>query len=194
MGCWAFGIYQSDDSMDWESELYEAAGLDKYDDDFDPTAPAVRAGFESALPRMLEELAAKSETTTPRSGFYKAVGYQMLACLLMRHGCAMTAALRQQVIDGILACPEYRLAKDLLAHSGGTAFSVALLKEAGVETGVRGYAGVINRWQGRMGALERLAKELGEYDIAGGTPHDYQDKGSLELYGEPEKESAATGA
>lgn len=81
--------------------------------------------------------------------------------------------------------------KDLLAHSGGTTFSVAALKEAGVEPGLRGYAGVVNRWQGRMGAIERLAKEFGAYDIAGGTPYDYQDKGALELYGEPEQESVA---
>lgn len=191
MGCWAFGIYQSDDSMDWESELHDQAGLDRYDDDFDATAPAVRAAFEAALPAMVTELAARDEEATPRAAFYKAVGYQMLACLLMRYGCAITNEMRQSIVTNILACPEYQNGKFLLQQSGGQKFSEEVLEANGIERGFIGYAGSINRFTGRISAIERLVKEFGEYDIAGGSPHDYKDQGSLELYGEPEPEATS---
>lgn len=193
MGCWAFGIYQSDDSMDWESELHDQAGLDRYEDGFDHTAPEVRAAFEAALPTMVTELAARDEEGTTRAAFYKAVGYQMLACLLMRYGCAVTTDMRQAITDQILACPEYQDGKSMLTQSGGQKFSEEVLKANGIEQGLRfpGYSGTINRLNGRIGAIERLVKEFGQYDIAGGKPHQYQDLGSLELYGEPEEEPAS---
>jgi len=192
MGCWAFGVYQSDDSMDWEGELYEIAGLDHYEDDFDETAPAVRVALETALPKMLARLATSEAKPDMRTGYYKAVGYQMLACVLMRHGCAVPDEARKVIIEGILACPEYQMGKGLLAQAGALTFTEELLRANSINLGTRGFAGTVNRLTGRTSALERLAKEFGEYDAKGGTLYHYQDQGSLELYGHSESETETT--
>lgn len=189
MGCWAFGIYQSDDSMDWEGELYEIADLDHYEDGFDESDPAVRAAVESALPAMIARLSTIEASSDMRAGYYRAVGYQMLACVLMRHGCAVPSDDHEAILEGILACPEYRQGKMLLAQAGGKTFTKEILMANGIDIGTRGYTSTINRLTGRTSALERLAKEFGEYDANGGHPYHYQDQGSLELYGQPEAQT-----
>lgn len=192
MSSWAFGVYQSDDSMDWESTIYEVAGIDEDGDDdkeFNRDDPAHRGTLEQGVPAILAAIDEVQRNNDETTGYQKSVGYQMLACILMRHGCVVPADTQQTIIAGILACPEYQLVKELLDKAGATEVTNDMVRPATLKDPF-GPEGMRNRFNGRFSALTRLAKEFGEYDINAGQIYEYRDKGALELYGVTEEEAA----
>lgn len=192
MSSWAFGVYQSDDSMDWESTVYETAGVvddDEGEAEFNRDDPAHRSLIEQSLPAIFAEIESVKRRNDDDTGYQKSVGYQMLACILMRHGCVVPRETQQTIITGILACPEYRLVKELLDEADAAEVTSEMILPATVNDPF-GPEGLRNRLNGRFTALTRLAKEFNEYDINAGQIYHYQDKGALELYGVTEEEAA----
>lgn len=170
MGCWGFGIRQSDDALDWQAMLYEAAEVDQYADDFAADLPATRAALEAHWDAMLATAQAGSESGETNS-FSGAMGYQILAVLMMDAGAAMTERQRDMLVGEVARCEEYQAAKKLLAQSGGARISEAVLKHVGFEEDHWGYSGLVRRFHGRMEAIDALAQALRDYDINGGTPY-----------------------
>lgn len=150
MGCWGFGIRESDNALDTQYNMCEAAGLSSEERPIQYRRPKL----EHALPVLLE-VAERSASETGQPDFDRAVAYQVLAALLMEAGCAFDETTRQRLVEGVRYCDEYVTAKAVLGNpqaeqAAGTA--------------------MVGRYRGRTQALDELAAQLQAYDIRGGTP------------------------
>jgi hypothetical protein len=183
MGCWGFGIYQSDDAMDWEAALYREAGISEEESEmgYMVPVPALREKLEAALPRLLLVVTPRCEPGEYFGSYYNAVGYQVLATLLMAQGCTIPYGTLQAIAEGIISCPEYQLGCRLLKDSGGSSIS----EETYLAADLKGDGGGttsqrIGRLTGRMAAINRLYAALQSYNREGGTPYAYRDRGLFE--------------
>lgn len=180
MGCWGFGIMESDDAMDLECGLLEVAELDTDADDFDETSLKTRFALEARLPELLERAA--SEPAPDGFTYYRAMAHQVLATLLMQAGCAMSEETRQTLMTGIRDCNEYGFAKSLLREIGERRITAADLERHDVTTGFRGYDGHIERLYGRMAAIDGQLALLASYAIQGGALTETPSRGLFEAF------------
>jgi hypothetical protein len=190
MGSFGFGLKQSDDAMDWETQLYEAAGLEQYPDDdseLDTQSPETRKALEAALPALLA--LCKTDREDEKHPHWNAVGYQVLSYILMEAGCAFSDEVRQQLIAGATSCQEYTHSKAAyqfavenakIGADHGNLF-LGVLLHLGYEAGPRGIESLVQRMNGRRNAINGLVDALKAYDLNGGTPHIIQDAGLLEM-------------
>lgn len=93
----------------------------------------------------------------------RASAYQVLATVLMRHGCAFPESLRQEMLDQLLNCDEHAMALD---GEAGRFFT----HEPSHKT----------RYLERKAALAELWQQLTAYDIQGGTPCELKSRGLFE--------------
>lgn len=176
MGCWGYGILESDDAMDIESELNQIAGI--YDQD-DGEPQDARAAYEHNLDAMLKRV--RAEPVQDGCTYDRAVAHQVLAILLMLEGCTMTAAVRDELIAGALSCNEYGFMLSLLSETGERRITREDLERHGIKAGFRGHEGTIERLYGRQQAIDNLVETLRRYRLEGGTPERMERRGLLDV-------------
>ncbi len=152
MGCWGYGILESDDALDVQYNLEQVAGLRGWDES--SNAAVARPKLEAALPALLIEAEAAA-SMTGQPDYDRAVGFQVLAATLMAAGCAFDETVRTKLLEGILYCGEYVEAKAIVGNPTA---------EATTERGM------LERYRGRIAALEGLVEQMRGYDLAGGKP------------------------
>jgi hypothetical protein len=168
--------------MDWESVLYRESGISEEEAELGylVPVPALRAKLEDALPTLL--LSVAPGPGEEAGSYYVAVGYQMLASMLMAQGCAISCGMRQAIADGVVSCPEYQLGCKLLSNSGGNTITEEAYLAAGLlDVGFGTQGQRIGRLTGRVNAINRLYSALQNYDIKGGVPYAYLDRGLFEV-------------
>ena len=176
MGCWGFGIIESDDAMDLECELLEIAGLES------ATAPGSRSALEKHLGALLERAKAEPAPVDDDGVAYTydyATAHQVLTLLLMGAGCTFTEEIQKELLAGIESCHEFKLITMLLKQSNGI-LTENLLQNFHIENGFKGYAGTIERMYGRHAAITGLMEAIKEYSIQGGTAVSVPSRGLLE--------------
>lgn len=175
MGCWGYGIRESDDALDEESDIDKVAGICRgYDEaEQEDSASVLRKKLEWALPALMEHLvpACPDEVT-----FKEAVRFQVLAAMMLNVGCAFSEEVRAAFIEGVSGCPEYRNIQGLRNVAGG-ALTEAGLRRNFPEPRRGGYAGMLERLLGREAAITNLVQVLQTYDIAGGTGYEDDSRG-----------------
>lgn len=94
MGVWGDKIMDSDESGDCAELLYQFAGLDPEDDDFDAAAPAVKEALTNHCDQLLKHVESRfkcdGRITRDRA-------YLVLLVLLVRAGCALPPALLHRI-------------------------------------------------------------------------------------------------
>lgn len=186
MGCWGYGIMESDDALDFECEFLSIAQVGPLSggEDNDAT-PAMRAALEAHLDALLAR--ARNEPVFEYYTQFRAVGFQTLAVLVMRAGCALTEAQRDELLAGLQDCWEYHQAKTLQNEAAGRRIDATDLQRHDIEPDYRGYVGIVERMYGRIEAIESLAARLQGYPIAGGVPTDTPSRGLFEVFAAAEK-------
>ena len=180
MGFWGYGIEESDEALDWEQELYQIAGIDNKAERFDPENADVRRHLERNLGKLFDDIEQGARLRT--SAYGDALGYQMLAVLLMRAGCAMSESERATLRQGIVSSPEYQFAERLANESPQKRVTHAAVEHAAIKlfatTG--GTEGMTERLNGRRDAINTLLATLARYPIHAGTPTDIQAEGLVD--------------
>lgn len=162
MGCWGFGILESDDALDEVCRYEDLAKL--------PGAnrpQARRERLEQALPQLLGSIqpVTSSPGAAPEPDYDYAVSHQVLAAMLMEAGCAFPEETRIALIHGAMHCFEYVLAT--------TADDAAKL-EAGYGPDR------VHRLTERQRAIDGLVTQLRAYDLAGGVRTQVPSQGLLD--------------
>lgn len=186
MGAWSYHILESDDAMDAESDILEAAGCTVAGEPVENCD--IRSALEKHLPALQGELAARVATwrqafdtyhakdrTLPldvsegnrlaRQRYTLAVEGQVLAALLMHEGCAVPETVRDWLIAVASNCYEYRLGSSSPEDVRTRLAAVGALPELDETLKIRGSA----RVQGRTAAIQDLLDKLTTYDLRGGT-------------------------
>jgi len=183
MGCWGFGIMESDGALDLQSEYHEIAGLH--------FASAADSGSYSwtmrkLLEKSMDELLARARAEPVCDGFtaFRAEAFQVLAAIVMRAGCTLTEAQHGELLEGLQDCSEYQLAKEIQAEAqaDGRRIEAQDLVRHDWDESAMGFDGDIERLYGRILAVEGEAALLREYDIAGGSPKEIPAQGLLEAF------------
>ncbi len=142
-----------------------------------PTAMSApfKARLEAAaqLIRSGRAVAEDERLTSVVPSYDRACSHQVLATLLMRHGCAFTEELRQQMLDQLLNCDEHAMALD---GTTGRFFEHDERHRA--------------RYRERTAALNELWQQLSRYDIRGGQPCELKSRGLFEVLQSAPLESA----
>lgn len=190
MSCWGYGITESDDAMDAESGILRAAGLDM--DEVSHEMPVLRAALQGALPSILAQFDRHEiDRNQTRDRYKKAVGYQVLAAMLMENGCAMTEAQREALVAGATDDLEYSIAvhdePELLRRMQAAQFTAGEIQEV---MRLR----PTERVQGRFQAIQGLVGLLRAYDMAGGTPVQTPGSSLFEAFEQERFAGAAQGA
>lgn len=159
MGCWGFGIRESDDALDFQCEVDDVAGLSG-------SRPVnVRERLENALPALFD-LVERHTVEQGRPDYDRAVAHQVLAATLIEVGCAMTEETRTRLVEGARYCDEYVVAKNVLAGAMPD-------EPVGPD--------MLRRYRGRIAAIDALVEQLQTYDIAGGAPVEIRNRGLLDV-------------
>lgn len=191
MGCWGYGIMESDGALDIASEFHQIAGVEFADG-------AETGEYSSAMRRLLEqsidELLARARSEPVHEGFtvFRAEAFQVLAAIAMGAGCTLTEEQRGELLTGLQDCSEYQLAKKIHAEAqaeGRRIEAQDLIRHGGEESPF-GFDGEIERMYGRIMAIEGEAALLREYDIAGGTPVEIPTRGLFDAFAEKQAEAA----
>ncbi len=153
MGCWGFGIMESDDALDEECRFERIAGV--------RSRAQERKALESHAQVLLDSIQSTGEAGAANYDY--AVGHQVLAVMLMRAGCQLTEDLRKRLLAGIVHCEEYQAASRLEAQAPAVTADYA------------------RRLKQRRQAIDQLVAQLKDYDIRGGTPSLEPSKGLLEV-------------
>lgn len=178
MGCWGFGILDSDDSMDAEAELLRVADIEPYADEHEPPE-AVKQKLADSVPALIAF--AQAQPTPEGVTYFRAVTFQVLSSLLMEHGVSFTAEQRDELVQGSLLCNEYEFTCALLKEIHPRPIEAADLERHRIKAGFRGHRGTIERLYGRKAALDELACLLRNYALDGSAPVKVsQDEGLLE--------------
>ena len=179
MGCWGYGIEESDEALDWEHQLYQLAGIDDKAPHFDPASPDIRRRLERNIGKLFDQL---EKSMRMRCGAYgDAVGHQTLGVILMRAGCAMSEPARATLRQGSVSCPEYQLADQLANKSPLKRVTRSVVETYGTKvlTMSSGTQGTAERLNGRRDAINTLLATLARYPIQGGIPTDIQSVGLI---------------
>lgn len=174
MGCWGFGILESDGAMDFEEEIQSMALVEP--------CTALRVGLEQQLPKILQRLA--NEPVLEGDTYFYAEGHQVLAVMLMREGCAFSEEVRQQLVTGSQSCFEYQGTLKLLAQSGDGVLTQEAVAQWATEQGLRCPRNYKERLLGRKKAIDHLCQALQHYNLAGGVPVALEQKGLLDAFAE----------
>ena len=166
MGAWGFGILESDDALDAQYSLDGVAGVSRH---AGPRArlSALREKLESALPELFAEAERMGETGQP--DYDRAVGHQVLASTLMEAGCRFDEGTRQRLLTAMLDCDEYIEARAILGNPTAEATAEPRMLE---------------RYRGRVQAMEALALQLQGYDACAGVPSFTPSKGLMDVFEE----------
>jgi hypothetical protein len=182
MGCWGYGINQSDDALDWESALYHAASINFDTAYFDPSHKINCEKMENSLPALISLIESERSTDRPKS-IHCAVGYQMLISMLMGAGAKFTPKDFIRLHSGAANCEEYELGKEALRRSGGKFITASALKDMGYqESPPFGLDETIGRLQGRVEAIDNLVRVLNDYDLSAGIPVNVDAPGLIETF------------
>lgn len=100
MGCWGLGIMQSDDALDAQLDIYEAADL-SYDE---KKSKIVQKSFLENFDKIQSVCNKYKEVDT----FLSAVYWQVLAFEGMRHGVRFSEEQQEKIVEGITFCREYQ--------------------------------------------------------------------------------------
>jgi hypothetical protein len=177
---------ESDDALDFECEYLDLAGVAPLSvGEEDNATPAMRAALEAHMAALLDR--ARNEPVFEDYTQFRAVAFQALAVMVMRAGCALTEAQRNELLAGLQDCWEYQLAKTLQSEAAGRRIEADDLKRHDIEPEYGGYAGIIERMHGRIEAIEGLAALLQGYPIAGGVPTDTPSRGLFEVFAAAKK-------
>ncbi|MNR71290.1 hypothetical protein D3C71_19050 [compost metagenome] len=174
MGWWGFGIIESDNAMDWESDFEERAGIDP---DWESTGERRRQGLQVSLPKLLEMVSAINYGEDQSVRMDKAMGYQVLASMLMEAGCAFSEDVRQQLLAGAADDGEYRMGVCTPQQVHERLASLEY-SEAEIVSALQAHAG--KRIRGRTEAIGGLLQQLRDYPITGGVSMPTPRKGLLE--------------
>lgn len=178
MGCWGYGIMESDGALDFEAEFQSIANSSE--------GVYERSCLEASLPELLKR--AREEPVFEDQTQFRAEGYQVLTAMLMRAGCAFSEEQRAELLEGLQDCYEYRVGKAVQAALLNHTQSVEALLQQSFEPGLSGYQDVIERLQGRIQAIEEQAALLRAYSITGGVPVETPSRGLFEVLYEKQKQ------
>lgn len=178
MGCWGYGIMESDGALDFEDEFQSIANSAK--------GATERARLEASLPELLKR--AQDEPVFEDQTQFRAEAYQVLTAMLLRVGCAFSEEQRTELLDGLQNCYEYRVGKAVQAAAQEHSQTVEALLQQSFEPGLSGYDDVIERLQGRIQAIEEQAALLRAYSITGGVPVETPSRGLFEVLYEKQKQ------
>lgn len=100
MGCWGLGIMQSDDALDAQIDIYEAADL-SWDE---KKSKKVQKSFLENF----EKIQSVCNKYKEIDSFSCAVYWQVLAYEGMRHGVIFNKEQQAKIVEGITLCDEYQ--------------------------------------------------------------------------------------
>lgn len=100
MGCWGLGIMQSDDALDAQLDIYEAADLSWDEKKSTKVQKSFIEHFDS-----IESVCNKYKEV---DSFSCAVYWQVLAYEGMRHGVDFNQEQQAKIVEGITFCEEYQ--------------------------------------------------------------------------------------
>lgn len=178
MGCWGYGILESDDSLDAEAELCQVAGIERYAEE-EELPETIKLKLANNVPALIAF--AHAQPAPDDFTYFRAVTFQVLSCLLMEHGVCLTAEQRDELVQGSLRCNEYEFTCALLKEIHPRLIEPADLERHGIKAGFRGYPGTIERLYGRKAALEELAGLLRSYALDGSAPLRVSQSALLEM-------------
>ena len=92
MGWWSTGIMAGDSPLDWEDEIYNLCGVEKWQEDSDKMAKIPKSKLGSNLAKIVRVIERES-------GWEKQIAYQVLGVLIMRCGCEMTGKLKSSIVS-----------------------------------------------------------------------------------------------
>ena len=101
MGCWGFGIMQSDDALDAELEIMEVVGLD-WDSS---NKKDIKKGFTQNFNDIAEVCNKYKSMDTYLSSVY----WQVLAYISMKNGVHFDEEKQNKIITEIKECHEYKI-------------------------------------------------------------------------------------
>jgi hypothetical protein len=191
MGCWGYGIMESDGALDIASEFHQMVGV--YFEDGGETGEyslTMRTLIEGSMEELLTR--ARSEPVCEDYTVFRAEAFQVLAALVMRAGCALTEEQRGELLAGLQDCSEYRLAKKIQAEAQAADRRIQaqdLIRHEWEESAF-GFAGDIDRMYGRIRAIEGEAALLRDYTIGGGQPVEVPTRGLFDAFAEKQAEAA----
>jgi len=191
MGCWGFGIMESDGALDIASELHQMAGVEFADDaETGEYSPGMRIMLEQSMDELLTRV--RSEPVCEGHTIFRAEAFQVLAAIAMKAGCTLTEEQRGELLTGLHDCSEYQEAKKLQseAQSAGRRIQAEDLVRHGWEQSAMGFDGDIERLYGRILAIEGETALLRDYDIAGGKPVEIPTRGLFDAFAEKQAEAA----
>ena len=94
MSVWGDKIMDSDESGDCADLLYEYAGIDSNDDDFDPAASTVKEALTKRYDHLVKHIESKFKTDSRIS---RDRGHLVLLVLLIRAGCPPPQTLLEKI-------------------------------------------------------------------------------------------------
>lgn len=180
MGCWGYGIMESDGALDFELEFNDIAGISSEEQN----PRMMRRALEAHLEQLFER--ARNEPVFENYTQFRAEAYQVLAVMLMRAGCALSNSQHIELLNGLRDCSEYAEARVFHQAAGalGRGIEPQDLEAAGIEAEHNGYTGIIERMVGRIAAVEQLYRLVQNYVITGGLPVAVSSKGLFEVMAE----------
>lgn len=191
MGCWGYGIMESDGALDIASEFHGMAGVDFEDGgESDEYSSSMRLLLEQSMAKLLSR--ARAEPVYEDHTIFRAEAFQVLAAIAMRAGCALTEEQRGELLAGLQDCSEFQLAKKIQseAQAAGRRIQAEDLICHGWEATTFGFDGEIERLYGRILAVEGEASLLADYDIGGGKPVEIPTRGLFDVFAEKQAEAA----
>jgi hypothetical protein len=92
MGWWSTGIMAGDSPLDWEDEIYNLCGVEKWQEDSDKMAKIPKSRLEANLTKI-------TKVIERESGWEKQIAYQVLGVMLMRSGCEISQKLKSSIVS-----------------------------------------------------------------------------------------------
>lgn len=103
MGCWGMGIMQSDDALDAQYEIFEAAGLSSQENK--------KSKIQTSFIENFTEIEKVCEKYKDIDTYSSAVYWQVLTYEAMKYGVQLNSEQQEKTIQGITSCHEYKQGK-----------------------------------------------------------------------------------
>lgn len=167
MGCWGFGIMQSDNALDIECEIYDLCNISS-------NAKNVKIEIEKNWDK-LQNMCNLYKEVDP---YEYAVSWQTLCVVLMRHGVQVDEKMNENIQKSMKSCPEYKSAVANIHRLED--FIIEEIENGNIIESPWSQTKTIDRVKQRVQAIDGLCKEFENYIASGFKPFEHQDMGLIE--------------
>lgn len=147
----SFGIMDSEEAVQWKRNILETVGMKDSTD----SVPAELLMLH--FPDIFETIAGAGQLPDT---YNQAVGFQVLATLMLDAGCELTAKQKVMLANGVVCCSEYQAIKQLELSAPGRVLTESFMTEFSQKIKTPLFVAMLPRYLARIAAIETLHSKI----------------------------------